>query len=215
MTFPDIKILIWDFDGTLYKPNAELFHDVRESEYHAIMEHTGWTREKAIEEFHKLHKVTIQSATAVVAKLCNIPVAAAAIESENYYDRRKYLHRDLRLIEMFEKLKHFRHFILANGMIAKLKETLPVLGIPVGTFEEIVTSETVGVTKPDPAGFLYIMKKTGLPPNAHLMIGDRESVDIIPAKALGMHTCLVWSDTKSAIADVTLPTVYDVAALFV
>jgi len=213
--FTSIKILIWDFDGTLYKPNPELFRDVRESEYRAIMKHTGWTREKAIEEFHKLHKVTIQSATAVVAKLCTISVAAAAVESEKYFDRRKYLHRDLRLIEMFGKLKRFRHVIFANGVIAKHKETLKVLGIPADTFEEFVTAETVGVTKPDPAGFLYIMKKTGLPPNAHLMIGDRELVDIAPAKKLGMHTCLVWSDKKSEIADVTLPTVYDVARTMV
>lgn len=210
-----IRILIWDFDGTLYKPNPDLFHDVRESEYRAIMNHTGWTREKTIEEFHTLHKVTIQSATAVVAKLCGISIAAAAVESEKYFDRKKYLHRDPRLIKMFEDLKGFRHFILANGMIAKHKETLAVLGIPIATFEEFVTAETVGVTKPDPAGFLYIMKKTGLPPAAHLMIGDRELVDIVPAKKLGMHTCLVWSETKSAIADVTLPTVYDVARIMV
>lgn len=215
MKFANIRVLIWDFDGTLYKPNPELFHDVRESEYRAIMEHTGWNREKAIEEFHKLHKVTIQSATAVVAKLCGISVAAAAVESEKYFDRRKYLHRDLRLIEMFDRLKRFRHYIFANGVIAKHKETLEVLGIPVDTFEEFVTAETVGVTKPDPAGYLYIMKKTGLPPNAHLMIGDRELVDIVPANNLGMHTCLVWSETKSTVADVTLATVYDVARTIV
>jgi HAD superfamily hydrolase (TIGR01549 family) len=215
MIFSGVKILIWDFDGTLYRPNPELFSNVRESEYRAIMEHTGWTREKTINEFHKLHKVTIQSATAVVSKLCNISIAASAVESEKYFDRRKYLARDPRLSSMFERLRGFRHFILANGVIAQHKEALEVLGIPPEIFEEFVTSETVGVTKPDPAGFLYIMKKTGLVPDAHLMIGDRESVDIVPAKKLGMHTCLVWSDTKSAVADVTLPTVYDVAQLLV
>jgi len=215
LLFASIKILIWDFDGTFYKQNAGLFGEVRESEYRAIMNHTGWTREKTIEEFKKLHKVTIQSATVVVAKLSNISIAEAAVESERYFDRRKYFHRDPRLVELFNTLAGFRHFILANGMIAKHNETLAVLGIPVGTFEEDVTAETVGVTKPDPAGFLYIMKKTGLAPDAHLMIGDRESVDIVPAKALGMHTCLVWSETKSTIADVTLPSVYDVAQLLV
>lgn len=215
MTFPDVKVLIWDFDGTLYKPNPELFRDVRESEYRAIMEHTGWDREKATEEFHKLHNKTIQSATAVVSKLCNIPIAAAAVESEKYFDRRKYLRRDPRLSSMFERLKGFRHIIFANGVIAHHKETLEVLGIPADTFEEFVTSETVGVTKPDPAGFVYIMKKTGLAPAAHLMIGDRELVDLVPAKKLGMHTCLVWSDTKSTIADVTLQSVYDVAQLLI
>jgi HAD superfamily hydrolase (TIGR01549 family) len=212
--FKDIQVLIWDFDGTLYKPNKDLFRDVRESEYRAIMKHTGWTREKTIEEFHALHKVTVQSATAVVAKLCTISIATAAVESEKYFDRKKYLHRDPKLLEMFRKLKRFRHFILANGVIAKHKETLKVLGIPADTFEEFVTAETVGVTKPDPAGFVYILKKTGLPPAAHMMIGDRELVDLAPAKKLGMHTCLVWSDIPSLIADVTVKTVYDIPSLF-
>ena len=210
MTFSDVKILVWDFDGTLYPPNAGLFHEVRESEYQAIMKHTGWTREKTIEEFQKLHKVTIQSATAVIAKLCNISLAEAAIESEASFDRRKYLHRDEKLIDMFTHLKKFRHFILANGVIAKHKETLKLLGIPKSTFEDFVTAETVGVTKPDPAGFLFCLKKTGLPASAHMMIGDRELVDLAPAKELGMHTCFVWSEKKSTSADVTLPTVYDV-----
>ena len=211
--FRNIKVLIWDFDGTLYKPNAELFAAVREAEYQAIMDHTGWSREKAIEEFHTLHKVTIQSATAVIAKLCHISIPQAAVASEKRFDRRDYVHHDPKLIDMFIQLKKFRHYILANGVKRYHIETLAALGVPPDTFEEIVTSETVGVTKPDDKGFRYIMKKTGLPPSAHLMIGDRELVDLAPAKKLGMHTCLVWSETKSAFADVVLPTVYDVATV--
>jgi FMN phosphatase YigB (HAD superfamily) len=46
------------------------------------------------------------------------------------------------------------------------------------------------------------------------MIGDREAVDLVPAKAVGMHTCLVWSEIKSTIADITLPDVYRVADIF-
>ena len=61
MKFSDVKMLIWDFDGTLYKPNPELYHAVRESEFQAIMNHTGWTLEKTVEEFQKLHKVRRQS----------------------------------------------------------------------------------------------------------------------------------------------------------
>ena len=57
------------------------------------------------------------------------------------------------------------------------------------------------------------MKKTGLPAAAHIMIGDREAVDLAPAKMLGMKTCLVWSDSASLVADVTLKTVYEVATI--
>jgi len=77
----------------------------------------------------------------------------------------------------------------------------------------MVTSEIVGITKPDLAGFSSILDYTKLPPALHLMIGDREAIDHVPAKKLGMSTCLVWSEAKRSVVDLTLPTVYDVAKL--
>lgn len=211
--FKKIRVLIWDFDGTLYKPNPALFQAVREAEYRTIMNHTNWSREKTEGEFKKLHNVVYPSATEVTAKLCTISVSQAAVEMEQYFDRRDYVSRDEKLIAMFAKLKRFRHFTLANGVRKRHEETLDVLGIPRETFEEMVTSDGIGVTKPHPDGFVYILKKTGLPPAQHLMIGDREQVDIIPAKQLGMKTCLVWSRQRNDIADIALPTVYDVSKL--
>lgn len=208
--FKDIKVLIWDFDGTLFSPNPQLWQAVREAEYRTIMDHTRWNKERTEEEFAKLHKKVFPSATEVVARLAQIPIAAAAVEMERYFDRRNYVTRDGKLIELFSKLKKFRHFTLANGAIARHKETLAVLGLPADTFAEMVTSETVGVTKPHEAGFRYILEKTKLSPAQHLMIGDREAVDLVPAKKLGMKTCLVWSQTPGKAADITLPTVYDI-----
>lgn len=211
--FSGIQVLIWDFDGTLYKPNSALFAAVREAEYRVIMEHTGWCKDQAKEAFAKLHKVVYPSATETVGRIVGISTADAAIEMENYFDRRDFLSRDERLIELFKKLKGYRHIILANGVIRRHKETLKLLGVPLQTFELYVTSEVVGTTKPHPEGFQYVLGYTKLPPTAHLMIGDREAVDLVPAKKLGMKTCLVWSDKKSIMADVTLSTVYEVARI--
>jgi HAD superfamily hydrolase (TIGR01549 family) len=210
--FFDVKVLIWDFDGTLYKPNADLFHEVRESEYRTIMEYTHWDREKTIEKFEKYYKKITPSATQTVAKLCGISTSEAALYMEKYYDRRTFLLRDEKLIDLFKKLKKYTHYILANGVRHRIEETLEALGVPKTTFTDIVTSEVSGENKPSEKGFVHILNKTGLPPAAHLMIGDRELVDIAPAKALGMHTCLVWSGEESRLADVTLPTVYGVPA---
>ena len=209
--FEKIKILIWDFDGTLYKPNESLFRAVRQAEYQTIIAHTGWSKEQAVEAFEKLYKKVYSSATETVARIVGISTADAAVEMENYFDRRDFLSRDELLIELFQKLKSYRHIILANGVIARHKETLKVLGVPPETFELYVTSEVVGKTKPNPEGFQYILDYTKLPPAAHLMIGDREAVDLAPARALGIKTCLVWSDTTSEHADRTIPTVYDIS----
>lgn len=206
----NIKVLIWDFDGTFYKPNPALFAAVREAEYRTIIAHTGWTRKKAVEAFEKSYKKVYPSATETIARIVGISTADAAVEMENYFDRRDFLTRDTRLIELFQKLKDYRHIILANGVIARHKETLQVLGLPLETFELMVTSEVVGFTKPHPEGFQYVLKYTKLPPAAHLMIGDRDRVDLAPAQALGMHTCLVWSEKPGEHANVTLPTIYDI-----
>lgn len=212
-TLSGIKVFIWDFDGTLYKPNPALFDAVREAEYRVIIEHTGWSRDQATEAFAKLHKIVYPSATETVARIVGISTADAAIEMENYFDRRDFITRDERLIELFKKLKGHRHIILANGVIRRHKETLKVLGVPANTFELYVTSEVVGKTKPHPDGFQYVLNYTRLLPREHLMIGDRELVDLVPAKKLGMKTCLVWSEKKSTIADVTIPTVYDITGV--
>jgi len=42
--FRNIRVLIWDYDGTFYKPNQDLWQDVREAEFRTIMAHTGWNR---------------------------------------------------------------------------------------------------------------------------------------------------------------------------
>lgn len=206
-----VSVCIWDFDGTLYKTTPALSNAIIEADYTLVMKHTGWSREKTIAEFHKIFKVVTPSSTETAAKLAGISVKDAAIECEQYKDRRMFLSRDDKLAGLFSSLSRFTHYMLVNGIQEKVKESLELLGVPVSLFKEIVTAEVVGVNKPQLDGFRYIMDKTGLPPASHMMIGDREPVDLIPAKSLGMRTCLVWSDKDSAIADVTLPDVYRVS----
>lgn len=206
-TFLNIKVLVWDFDGTFYKPIPALWHAIREGEYRTIMEANNWDHDRAVAEFHALYKKVTPSATQTVGKLTGLTTSEAARRMEDFYDRRDFIKRDEKLIALYQKLSGYRHFILANGVRAHLEEALDVLGVPRGTFEEIVTSEISGENKPSEKGFLYILNKTKLPPGQHLMIGDREKVDIEPARALGMQTCFItWGQPPVA-------SVYDVAQL--
>jgi HAD superfamily hydrolase (TIGR01549 family) len=216
--FSDIKVLIWDFDGTFYPLTPDLTHAMEEEQYATIMRHLGWGKEAAKTAFWKVYPKETTSGNAAVGIICGIPTAEAARESEINYDRLQFVKNDPQLIEMFNKLKHFRHFVLGNGVREKLTAAAQALGIPDGTFEEIVTSEVTGVNKPETAGYLYILKKTGLKPEEHLMIGDREVVDLTPAKKVGMHTCLVtWGTAYPELShpgssvDVTIPVVYDLS----
>lgn len=215
---PGIAVCIWDFDGTLYRPTAALTQAIVEADYELIMRHTGWDKAKTVEEFHKIFKIKTPSSTETAAILAGISVQEAAIECELYKDRRPFLSRDQRLIDMFAALKGYVHYFLVNGIAEKVRESLAVIGVRPDIFREIVTAETVGVNKPQPDGFQYILKKTGLPPEAHLMIGDREAVDLVPAKSVGMRTCLVsWGVTEPKTGDVdsVIEDIYTVPDLFV
>ena len=213
----DIKVIIWDFDGTFYPQSAAVTVAMEEGQYQTIMRHKGWSHEKAREEFWKIYPKQTTSGNAAVGLIVGIPTAQAAVENEEGFDRLTFIQKDARLPEMFIQLKAFRHFVLGNGVKANLERTSKGLGIA-GVFEEIVTSEVVGANKPDPAGYLYIMKKTGLKPEEHLMVGDREVVDLAPAKKLAMQTCLVtWGKGFEELpkpgksVDVTIPTPYDLS----
>lgn len=211
-----IKVLIWDLDGTLYRPIPAMLTDREESAYRVIINHTGWTREKTINEFRKIYPKYTPSITKACALLANIPLPQAAYENELYKNRKKYLKSDPQLQHLFLKLTNFTHFMLVNGIQEKTREALSILGLSVVIFREIVTSEVVGENKPSEKGFRYILEKTQLRPEQHLMIGDRELVDLAPAKKLGMKTCLVWSDKASSdFTDIVLPTVYQVQNLVI
>lgn len=205
-----LQVLIWDFDGTLYKQKPALWDDIRASEIRTVMEHTGWSEEKAKEEFYKVYKIETPSGTKTVSRITGISNTQSAAETGQHVNYEKYLEKDQKLITMFAALKRYRHFMLVNGTQTSVTNGLSLLGVDKEIFEEIVTSEVMGESKPGEAGYRYILQKTGLPSEVHCMIGDREQVDLVTAKRLGMRTCLVWTKEKSLISDVTLPSVYDI-----
>lgn len=54
----------------------------------------------------------------------------------------------------------------------------------------VTASAEEGIAKPDPGIFLLALRRSQCSPDNAVMIGDRIDNDIVPAKALGMHT--VW-----------------------
>lgn len=62
-----------------------------------------------------------------------------------------------------------------------------------GYFQEIVAGDDGFPRKPDPASYIYLHDKY----NINLAIGDRE-IDILPAKSIGIKTCLFQNSTPGA-----------------
>lgn len=57
-------------------------------------------------------------------------------------------------------------------------------------FSAFVTSEELGVEKPDRAPFAEVLRRLGVAPEACAMVGDSARADIEPALALGMRAVL-------------------------
>jgi HAD superfamily hydrolase (TIGR01509 family) len=62
-----------------------------------------------------------------------------------------------------------------------------------GYFKELVAGDDGFSRKPDPESYIYLHNKY----NIDLVIGDRE-IDILPAKTLGIKTCLFQNKTGGA-----------------
>ena len=55
-------------------------------------------------------------------------------------------------------------------------------------FDKIITSEEVGVKKPNPKIFHFALEKSNAKVEESIMIGDNFEADILGAKNIGMHT---------------------------
>lgn len=66
-------------------------------------------------------------------------------------------------------------------------------------FTEIITSESVGVKKPNPKVFLHALDKASAKPELSMMIGDNLEADIQGAKNVGMNTIHYNSENSSEI----------------
>ena len=85
--------------------------------------------------------------------------------------------------------------LLTNGITRVQRERITRSGIEI-FFQDIIISEEIGLTKPDPAIFLLAAKRINLAPSALLCVGDSPSSDIRGGFNAGMDTC--WFRSTSA-----------------
>lgn len=202
-----VKVIIWDIDGTLYQDRPQLKKALREDVLKRVSKKLGVDEEEAGKILEKNYKKYSSSTQALLALGFNWEEARERLE-ECFEIKKKFLKRDSRLVEMFNQLADFRHLIASNNPEDLSSQLLNLLGLDLVIFEKIF-GNAPGIIKPDLVFFKRILEYTGLPAREHLMVGDREETELIPAQKLGMKTAMVWGQSK--IADISLPTVYSLA----
>ncbi len=185
-----IKVILFDLDGTLYS-STEVQQKFAEAAYHALAKMKSIPVDEAkrlIEEtranLHKQHGFPVPYT--LTLKRFGMDIEDWHRVNIAYFDPRDYLSRNGELREMlFELRKRCRLAILTNNNEVQAGRILQALHAD-DLFERVFTYNTFRTMKPNPQFFKKAAKAMGVTPEECLVVGDRYSVDLIPAQNLGM-----------------------------
>lgn len=83
-----------------------------------------------------------------------------------------------------------RPAVLTNGPSATQRAKVARLRIPRAVCPAIYISAEIGLSKPDPRAFQYVLRALRARPSDAMMVGDSIEKDLLPAASLGMQTVL-------------------------
>lgn len=75
---------------------------------------------------------------------------------------------------------------------------LPGVGIDPGLFTHFLSSEDIPKPKPALDGFRKLVELSDLPPGDILFVGDGVEKEMLPAREVGLKTCLMWDQSEHA-----------------
>jgi len=192
-----IKHIWFDFGGTLYRETPK-FHAVHDQHrYKTYAELTGKTdHEVAKQEFHELYNKH-GSNSAVFRSLGQS--SDYWMKSMDELDFTAILHPDPEVTETLKNLQPLVGISLfTNFPHKRIVDLLDHLEIQASMFTHILSGDDVAERKPALDGFHLMVEKSGIPANQILYVGDRVDVDVKPAKAVGMKTCLLYTQSDEA-----------------
>lgn len=193
--FFDLDHTLWDFETNskktfdfIFKRNQLQLNIDQFVEVYQPINHKYWKlfREDKVSKvdlrYYRLKEAFDQLNYSAADELINLLSEEYIIYLADHNALFDYAHELL----VYLKSKYTMH-IITNGFeevqLRKLKSSdlLPY-------FDQVITSEKVGVKKPNPKIFQYALELTGATKEQSIMIGDNFEADILGAKNAGMHT---------------------------
>lgn len=185
-----IKVILFDLDGTLYK-SPEVRKKFAEAAYHALaklkkisVEEAKSMIEETREKLKEKHGFPVPYTLTLVR--FGMPVEMWHKENIDFFDPRDYLSQNGELKEMLLGLrKRCRLAILTNNNEVQAQRILEALQVR-DLFDRVFSYNSFKTMKPNPDFFKKAAKEMDVNPDECLVVGDRYSVDLIPAQDLGM-----------------------------
>lgn len=194
----NIQHVWFDMDGTLTVHTDEynkVHNDLRYTTYASVVGRE--VNDSLISEYEQLYN-KYGSNSAVFTSLGK--PSDFWMQYFDQIDQTRYYEPTPDIYETLDRLSQTVPISLfTNAKLANAQKTLSVVKVNADWFTHILSGDDVQNRKPALDGFHLIVEKSGVPAKDILYVGDRVSVDIEPAKAVGMKTCLVYSG--SVLAD--------------
>ncbi len=207
----DIKVIVWDLDGTLYPNIPELAKAIHDAFIAILGERKNLNYKDAAHLLDATVKIQKGFTRSLQALGCGSRLSIIK-RIEELVDKTSYLKIDPKIMSLFQQLSQLRHILTSDTTHATINKELEALGLSATIFELVLGVDDTQTTKPDIIYFSSVLEYTHLTPAEHLFVGDRVEVDLLPAKRMGMRTCLVGGSSYEV--DFSLPDVYQVADLF-
>ena len=83
--------------------------------------------------------------------------------------------------------------IVSNNLLEEQTDKLRLCGFD-RFVDDLVVSEEIGITKPDPAIFRFALDRLGVPADEAVMVGDSWAADIVGARRAGIRA--VWFNPR-------------------
>ena len=201
-----IKNLIFDLDNTLYD-----FSKVWKISNKLVFEYLEYDKLITYEEFFELYKSVnnklvkeILKGNLKIIELRNKRLMLTleqfglnlTVEDCNFYYEKQFEYilesitpdeeLNLKIRQLQEK---YNMIVLTNGKSYEQRMKLEKLGLE-NIFKLYISGET-HISKPKDKAFINVLESEGLSVDETMMVGDSLYHDIVPAKKLGLKTCLV------------------------
>lgn len=206
-----IRFLCFDVDGTLYRDVPAVWEAIQQKVFFAVMEKTGWDEKRTEQEVADRYER--QGSTTKVLNELGIDGQAFFNQVFHDIDLSRILKPDKKLQVLMTRLREkFTVGIVSNGSTIGITKKLEAVGLSPSQFDPFIATYDINAPKPDPTGFLMALEQAQVSPEESVYIGDKEETDILGAKGVGMHTIMVWGESREA--DLSIPTIYDLGEIF-
>jgi len=213
----NIKLLIFDLDGTLYKiispkfMGSAIYQDMRKNSIVFLSKKLGISEEEATKIFDRILVDYNKELSIGFEKEFGINRYEYFNNAWNL-DTNKYMVRDEKLIKILNQLKKkYVLIVLTDAPKIWVERVLATRGVSEIFGSNVLTGES-DIRKSFGNAFLLVAKKYGFAPQECMVIGDHKKNDIDFAKEVGMKTIYIGAEAYDK-SDYSVKNIHDIAAI--